>query len=486
MAERLQDTEMRRLKPMHSFGRLTGLAVALLSLCACAVGPDYRKPEVVDITPADWRWKIAEPRDTIPRGEWWTVFGDPVLVELESSAVTANQDLRAAVARVDEARSTARISRSELFPEISLDPMVKRERTTGDLPTPIPFPIPAAYVNTFSVPFDLSYEVDLWGRVRRSFEAAQAQAEANVADYRSVLLTLTADVAANYFRVRALDAEIAVLQQSIQSREDTIRVLQGRFLGGATPEIDVTQARTELASARADLADTRRRRAETLHALALLCGKPAGDFELVAGVISGSPPDIPVGLPSSLLERRPDIARAERALAAKNAQIGVAKAAYFPVLSLTGQAGYLSANVDKLFTDLTRVWSISPSLSLPVFTAGRTEAQVRQAEAVFRESLAAYRQAVLTAFKEVEDSLAQIVLRGEESNAQAEALAAAQRSVQLAKARYEAGNGSYLEFLDAERSSLQQERKLAQLAGQRFEATVRLIKALGGGWQDGT
>ncbi|MBI5592898.1 MAG: efflux transporter outer membrane subunit [Deltaproteobacteria bacterium] len=471
---------------MQSLRQFTCLAIALLGLCACAaVGPDYKKPEIVDITPADWHWKLAEPRDTVPGGEWWTVFGDPVLDQLESAAVAANQDLRAAVARVDAARSAARISRSRFFPEISLDPMAKWERTSGNLPTPIPFQIPMGYVNTFSVPFDMSYEVDLWGRVRRSFEAAQAQAQASISDYRNVLLTLNADVAVNYFLVRALDMETDVLEKSIQSREQTIRILNGRFQTGTISEIDVVQARRELAVTRADLADTRRRRTETFNALSLLCGKPASDFELVEGTVPALPPDVPVGLPSTLLERRPDIARAERTLAARNAQIGVARAAYFPALHLTGQTGYLSADAGKLFTDSTRVWSISPSLSLPLFTAGRTTAEVGQAEAVFQESLAAYRQAVLTAFREVEDSLAQIVLRSEETSAQAEALSAARQSTQLAKARYETGTVNYLEFLDADRIRLQQERRMAQLAGQRFVATVRLIKALGGGWEGG-
>lgn len=454
----------------------------VLALGSCAVGPDYTKPDVQDVTPVDWRWKIAEPRDAVPKGEWWKVFKDPVLDDLETGAVAANQDLRAAVARVDEARAAARITRSRFFPEISLDPLVKRERTSGNLPTPIPFDVPVGHVNTFSVPFDLSYEVDLWGRVRRSFEAAQAKAQANVSDYQNVLLTLTADVAVNYFLARALDAEIGVLQKSIQSREDTLRILNGRFQAGTIPEVDVAQARRELASAKADVADTRRRRAETLHALALLCGRPASDFQLPEGYAPTSPPDVPVGLPSSLLERRPDVARAERTLAAQNAQIGVATAAYFPVLRLTGQLGTLSADADKLFTDPSRVWSISPSLSLPLFTAGRTAAEVKQAEAVYQESLAAYRQAVLAAFKEVEDSLAQIVLRNEEAIAQTEAFEAAARAAELAKARYDVGTVSYLEFLDADRNSLVRQQRLAQLAGQRLVATVRLIKALGGGW----
>lgn len=471
---------------MRSWRHISGFALVLLSLCACAVGPDYRKPEVQDITPADWRWKVAEPRDSVPKGEWWTVFRDPVLAGLEASALAANQDLRAAVARVDQARAAARVSRSAFFPEISLDPLVKRERTSGDLPTPIPITIPATYVNTFSVPFDLSYEVDLWGRVRRSFEAAQAQAQASVSDYRNVMLTLTADVAARYFLLRALDAEITVLQHAIHSREETIRVLRGRLEAGAIPEWDVTQAQRDLAGARADLADTQRRRAETLHGLALLCGRPAGAFEVAEGPAPASPPLIPAGLPSSLLERRPDISMAERHLAARNAEIGIARSAYFPVLSLTGQAGSLSADANRLFTTSTAVWSIMPSLNLPLFTAGRTRAQIAQAEAAYEESLAEYRATVLRAFKEVEDSLAQIVLRGEESKAQAEALASAERSVDLARARYDVGTGRYLEFLDADRTRLLEKRKVALLVGQRFEATVYLIKALGGGWEEGT
>ncbi len=469
---------------MNRYRQLACSIIVLSAFCSCAAGPDYRRPDVADITPADWRWKIAEPRDTVPKGQWWKVFGDPLLNELEADAVARNQDLRAAVARVDEARSAARVSRSRFFPELSLDPLVKRERTSGNLPTPIPVDIPVAHVSTFSFPLDLSYEVDLWGRVRRSFEAAQAEAEASVSDYQHVLLTLTADLAVNYFLVRALDAEISALARTIDSREETHRILDGRFQAGALPESDAVQALRELAAARADLADVKRRRAETVHAVAVLCGRPAGAFEIAAGAEAGSLPDVPVGLPSSLLERRPDIARAERTLAARNAQIGVARAAYFPVLRLTGQAGYLSADADALFTDPSRVWSIGPSLSLPLFTAGRTTAEVRQAEAVYEESLAAYRQSVLASFKEVEDSLAQIAFRCEEAAAEGEALTAAARATQLARARYDAGTVNQLEWLDADRSSLQHERRLAQVQGQRFAATVRLIKALGGGWED--
>lgn len=458
------------------------LSIVILALCSCMVGPDFKKPIVTDITPVDWRWKVAEPSDAMPKGAWWTIFNDQVLNDLESAAVASNQDLRAAVARVDEARAAARISRSRFFPEITLDPLAKRERTSGNLPTPIPVPIPAAYINTFSVPFDLSYEVDLWGRVRRSFEAAVAQAASSVSDYENVLLTLTADTALNYFLIRSLDAEIRVVQDSIQSRQETVRILTGRFQAGSIPEVELAQARREVAIAKADLADAQRQRAETMNALALLCGKPPSDFDFPTGAMPAPPPDVPVGLPSSLLERRPDIARAEQTLAAKNAQIGVAKAAYFPVITLTGQSGFLSAEADKLFTNATWVGNISPGIKLPLFNAGRTAAEVKQAEAVCLESLAAYRQTVLTAFKEVEDSLAQIDLRASQATSQAEAVAEAAKAANLGRARYEIGTTNYLEFLDADRSRLQQERKRVQIEGQRHAATVRLIKALGGGW----
>lgn len=451
-------------------------------LCSCTVGPNYKKPDTTDLIPPDWHWKIAEPMDTVPKGEWWTVFSDPVLDHLETNAVADNQNLRAAVARVDQARSAARLSRSRFFPEVSLDPSFRRERTSANLPTPIPFPLPSVHLNTYSTPLDLSYEVDLWGRVRRSFEAAQAEAQASVSDYQNVLLTLTGDVAVNYFLTRSLDSEIAILRQTIELRKESVRILSDRVLTGTISEIDLDQAKNDFASAEADLADAILQRAETLNALALLCGKPASSFELAERAMTALPPAVPPGLPSSLLERRPDIARAERTLASSNAQIGVATAGYFPDLRLTGDAGYLSARAGDLFSGNSFIWAVGPSIRLPLFNGGRTGAEVGQAEAHYREALADYRQTVLKAFKDVEDSLAQIVLRGQQASALAQAVASAVRVIELAEARYEAGTVSYLEVVDAKRNMLRQERQQVQLEGQRFAASVRLIKALGGGW----
>ncbi len=457
-----------------------------IALCSCAVGPNYKRPDVSSLTPADWRWKVAEPKDTIPKGEWWKIFNDPILDELENEAASKNQNLLAAIARVDQARAAARITRSQFFPELSLDPSYKRERTSGHLPTPIPINIPSALVDTYSIPFDLSYEIDVWGRVRRSFESSRAEAQASVSDEQNVLLTLTADLAVNYFLFRSLEAEIAILERTVELRNDSVRILKGRFEAGVIPELDVTQARTELATSKADLADVTRQRAETLHAIALLCGKAPSSFDLPERQVAAAPPVVPAGLPSSLLERRPDISHAERLLASKNAEIGVAIAAYFPALHLTGQAGYLSADAKHLFSKDSFVWSISPSISWSLFNAGKTAAQVKQAKASYEEALADYRQTVLTAFKEVEDSLAQIVLRNEQIAAQSEAIASARRNSELARARYDVGIVNYLQVLDAERSRLQQERQRAQVEGQRFAASVRLIKALGGGWEEKT
>ena len=456
-------------------------------LCSCTVGPDYKRPDVANITPLDWHWKIAEPKDAVPKGEWWKLFKDPALDELEAVAVLNNQNLRAAVARIDEYRAAARISRSQFFPELSLDPSVSRQRTSANQPIAIPIPsqfkVVSMDLNSFIVPLDLSYEVDLWGRVRRSLESAQALAEASVADYDNVVLALTSDVAVNYFTVRSLDAEIAILRRTVELRNESIRILADRFKIGTIPESDLDQAKTELASDNADLADLSRQRAETLNAIALLCGRPASSFELRECPLTAAPPVVPTGLPSSLLERRPDIARAERNLAAKNAQIGVARAAYFPVLHLTGQAGYLSNKVDNLFSDESRIWSFGPGVSLPLFTGGRTAAGVEQAKASYEENLSDYRQTVLTAFKEVEDSLAQIVFTNEQAAAQDDAIALAERVNTLAEDRYEAGAISRFELLDAEQNKLQYERRRAQTEGRRFGAGVRLIKALGGGWE---
>jgi multidrug efflux system outer membrane protein len=461
---------------------LRGCALLLVA-ASCTVGPAYKKPDAAQLAPADWHWKLAEPRDAVPKGGWWNVFHDAGLARLETNALACNQNLRAAVARVDQARAAARLTRSQLFPELSLDPSFSRQRVSGNEPLPFPVKLKPVYLNTFDVPLDLSYEIDLWGRVRRSFQSSRAQAQATAADCQNVLLTLTADVAVNYFLLRSLDAEIATLSVTLQLREDSAGILAARFATGTIPEMDAAQAKADLAATQADLADLTRQRAETQDALALLCGQPASSFTLPAHPLAGSPPLVPIGLPSSVLERRPDIAAAERNLASKNAQIGVARAAYFPIVRLTGQAGYLSGEAQNLFRPDSFAFSFGPSLSLPLFTAGRTAAEVKQAESSEQEALANYKQAVLTALKEVEDSLAQIILWNQQAAAQNDALTSARRVSQLTQARYDAGVLTEFEVINARRAELQQERQTAELSARRYAATVRLIKALGGGWE---
>jgi multidrug efflux system outer membrane protein len=341
--------------------------------------------------------------------------------------------------------------------------------------------------NTWQAPLDLSSEIDLWGRVRRGFESARADAQGSLAAFGNVLLTLQADVAQNYFRLRALDAEIATVSGTVDLRKEQVRLVRSRFNGGIGNDLDIARAETELATTQAEAASLAQRRAELENAIAILAGSNPSSFHVPA--ISKEdwnppPPEIPAGLPSDLLERRPDVAQAERQLASANARIGVAKAAFFPVLTLTGSGGYLSADVDTLFNWNSRTWSIGPSLSLPIFAGGRNRAGYQRSKAVFEESVANYREQVLVAFGEVEDNLSAVRHLADQASAQQRAVTNARRAADLATTRYRSGVVSYIEVVDAEREALQAERDNAQLAGQRLIAAVQLVKALGGGWNN--
>ncbi len=461
-------------------------------LAGCAVGPDYERPATS--VPATYKstnalgaWKEGRPLDNVPKGNWWEIFGDATLNELERQANEANQELKAAVARVEQARAVARVARGELLPLITADPSFRRERFS---PNQEPS-FGNITANTFSAPLDLSYEIDLWGRVRRGFEGARADAQASLAAFHNVMLTLQSDVAQNYFGLRALDAEISTVTRTIDLRKEQLNLVNARFEGGISGELDVARARTELATAEAEQAALLQRRAELENALAVLVGSNAAGFDLASlpganGEWNPTPPEIPPGLPADLLERRPDVAEAERQLAAANARIGVAKAAFFPALRLTGSAGYVSGELDDLFNWDSHVWSIGPSLSLPIFAGGRIKAEHHRARAAHEEAIAQYRQGILVAFADVENSLAGIHYLGEQAAAQNRAVASARRAAQLAGERYRGGIVSYLEVVDADRGALQTERASAQLTGQRLIATVQLIKALGGGWDEDT
>jgi len=447
------------------------------------VGPDYERP--TNAVPAEFRdaptWKEATPADAMSKGRWWEVFNDATLNGLVERATTNNQSLRVALARFDQARSAARIDRSEFFPTVGFNPNADRQRYTpnqepsfGDLTA-----------TTIRIPLDLSYEIDLWGRVRRSFESARAEAQASAADLQNTLLSVQAEVAQNYFTLRSLDRQREVVRASIKLRKQAQDVLQARVEAGTTPDLDLARAETEVALAETDLVRLDRQRASFETALALLVGTLAPEFTLAEQQdVPFFLPEIPAALPADLLERRPDVAAAERQLAAANARIGIAKAAFFPVLRLTGSAGYASAELDSLFNWESRVWSLGPSLSLPIFAGGRNRANLERSRSAFEEAAARYRQQVLVAFGDVQETLTTLKLLADEAAAIARTEAAAGRTFQFALARYEGGVVSFLEVIESQRTLLSTKLEAARAAGQRQTALVRLIKALGGGWHE--
>ncbi len=469
-------------------GWLPGALLPVLLAGCMSVGPEYERP--ANEAPAQFKaaelgeWKEGEPLDHLPKGEWWKVFNNTMLNELQAKTLKANQELKAAFARMNQARATARVARSEFFPTLDANPSFRRERFS---PNQEP-DFGAITANTFSAPLDLSYEIDLWGRVRRGFEGARADAAASQAAFQNVLLTLQADVAQNYFSLRALDAEIGVLRRSLELRREQVGIVRGRLDAGIGTELDVARAETEFSTVQGEVAALARRRAELENALAILAGESPSTFKIAAAEAGSdwnvTPPAVPAGLPSQLLERRPDVAQAERQLAAENSRIGVAKAAFFPVVRLTGSGGFLSAEAESLFNWESRVWSIGPSVSLPIFAGGRNLANLRRAQDRYDESVAQYRQQVLMAFGEVENALAGIRYLEEQFVAQERAAQSARRAHELARESFTAGLSEYLDVIDADRAALQTLRTNHQLNGERLKAVVQLIKALGGGWNE--
>jgi multidrug efflux system outer membrane protein len=450
-----------------------------------SVGPDYQRPSTV--APAAYRdlpadlgtWKTAVPADDLARGEWWKLYADPVLDDLEKRALAANQQLHAAVARLDEARAAAGLARSGYFPSVIVDPSVVRERTSTTTDNTYPQPETTTYRGTLTA----SWEIDLFGRVRRQNESARAGAAASAADLQSVQLALTAEVASDYFSMRGLASEIELVAKGVDLWRQTLKLITSRRRLGAATDFDVARAETELASTEAESAALRNRHSMVKNALALLVGEAASGFELLDSALAAAePPRVPAGLPSELLERRPDIAAAERSLAAANARIGVAKAAFFPAISLTGGVGGASGDIDRLFNADSRIWSIGPRLYLPIFQGGRNKANLARSRAAYDEAVAVFRQQVLVAFREVQDALTATRFLAEQSAAQDRALTAARRSNELAQKRYDSGFVSLLEVIDAQRTVLITERASAQLAAQRFNTSVALIKSVGGAW----
>jgi multidrug efflux system outer membrane protein len=454
------------------------LAGAVALFAGCAVGPNYSRPAVA--APTTWKETAVTTNAAVLPAEWWTIFNDAELDSLEAQAVTANQDLKRAVARVTEARALARVSKAEWYPAISANAAYSRNRLSENRANA---PLADLESNDYRSSFDLSYELDVWGRVRRSVQAANADAAAITADLQVVLLTLTADVARNYQTLRSLDNEKRVIEATVALRTDELQLQETRYRAGLINEVDVMRARTELANVEAERHAITRHRAVVEHALAVLCGEPPAHFEVRAKASNITPPEVPAGLPSSLLQRRPDLVEAEQNLEAASARIGVAKAAFFPTIKLTGAAGYASADLGSLVDWPSRVGSLGPSISVPVFQGGRNRANLKATEARYEQSVAGYRGAVLNAFREVEDALSDLTTLASQAEAVHRALVSSGDTAALANERYQKGLTSYLDVVDAQRAALQAERQETQLRGERIISTILLAKALGGGWE---
>jgi multidrug efflux system outer membrane protein len=469
------------------------LAWALpLALGACSLAPQFERPSVEipnkykELTAEErGSWKAAQPAEAAPRGEWWKAFGDPVLDQLEAEATAANQSLKAAAARVAQARALVGVARADRVPQVNAGFGATRQKpSAASLGLPDGTNVPPFTV--WRGLLTASYEVDLFGRVSDGINAARGDFEASEATFRSVQLALQADVAQTYFSLRSTDEEFQLLRDTVKLREESVRLLQRRFDLGDIGEFDLARAKTELSVAQSDAIALERSRAQLEHGLAVLLGKPPASFSLAAAPLATAMPSIPAGLPSSLLERRPDIAAAQRTMAAANARIGVAKSAFFPLLRLTAQGGYESAELGDLFNWSSRTWALGPLfgtlLSLPLIDGGRNQANLDRSYAVLEESVADYRQRVLAAFAEVEDNLVALRTLAGQADATRDSVASATRAFRIADSRYRAGATGYLDVIDVQRSLLSAQRLDTQIRGARASSTVALIRALGGGW----
>ncbi len=473
---------------------VTPLLAALL-LAACSTTPELKPAPVVmpsafkesaqPLQAADGTlWKVAQPAEAQPRGQWWEAFHDPVLNGLIEEATRANASLEGAAARVRQARALAGISEADRMVQVGAGLAAQRNRASG-VATGQADNAPVAPANFYQARLTASYELDLFGRVAASVSAARADAAASEATYKSVLLALQADVAQTYFRLRETDAELATLNRTVDLRAQSVKVNQSRYDNGDIGEFDLARARTELATVKAEAIGLQRQRTQTEHALAVLLGKPAALFSAEVNPLLQTAllPVIPAGVPSSLLERRPDISAAQRAMVAANARIGVARAAMYPSLTLSGGLGGEAGSGANLFNWSARSWLLGALLNMPIIDGGRNKANVARSEAVLEESVASYRQNVLVAFAEVEDNLAGLrILAGQTEQIDA-AVVSARRSADLAQKLYQAGRSNYLDLLDAQRNLAAVERSAVQLRGNQAVTTVALIRSLGGGWQ---
>ena len=460
------------------------LAIAALQLTGCVAGPKYHPP-AVQAPPAYKEvgdWKPAQPNDQNLGGTWWTIFQDPQLDALELQVNVSNQNLKAAEAQFRQARAALRYNRADYYPTVTAAPSATRTRVSANRPPPNSI-FNGITENDFVLPFDVSYQADVWGRVRKNVESYREQAQASAADLATVNLSLHADLAVDYFQARSLDAEEQLLNSTVKQYEQALELNESRFQGGIASEVEVEQAKTQLQTTRAAAIDVGVLRAQYEHAVAILIGKPPAEFSLPPLPLTAPPPHVPVSVPSELLERRPDIAAAERRVASANAQIGVAKSAYYPLISLGGSGGFESSSITTLLNGPSGLWSVGLSAVGTVFDVGRRRSLTDQARAAYELQVAAYRQNVLTGFQQVEDNLAAVRILENEAKVQDEAVVAAQRSLDLSITRYKGGVTSYLEVITAQSAALADEVTAVNILGRRMANTVLLIQALGGGWE---
>ena len=477
-----------KLDPAFQKIKVAGfLAAALLAAATlgCTVGPGYKRPaaEVPNTWKGEGPWQAAAPKDAIPKGTWWGIFHDATLDQLEEQLLQANESLAAARDRLSEARSQARIASAAYFPTVNADPGGQRQRLSGNRPvsgsTVATFPVTQ---NVFAIPFSVNYELDLFGRVRRTLEAANASLQANAADLENVRLVLTAELAADYYNLRELDREAGVVRESVEIEQKGMDLVNHRHEGGVANGLEVAQQAALLDSTATQLQLVLQQRVQFEHAIAVLLAKPASTFSVAEAPFEAKPPAIPVGIPSEILERRPDVAANERLMASENAQVGIAMTAFYPHITLGGGGGLQSRDIATLVNAPSLFWSLGGDLLQPVVNGGRNRANLALNRAAYDESVANYRQAVLVAFQQVEDGLAGLAFLDQAAKTQQQAVADSQRALDIANDRYVGGVTTYLDVITAQTTLLTNQRLATQLLGQQMTTAVFLVKALGGAW----
>jgi outer membrane protein, multidrug efflux system len=461
------------------------LTVALLAGMACTVGPRYKRPAAV--VPDTWKgegpWQTAVPKDAIPKGAWWQIFHDAELDQLERELLQANQSLTAARNRLAEARSQARIASSAYFPTLNADPGGQRIRLSGNRPLEgALLPLTPDTENVFTVPFSVSYELDLFGSVRRNLEAANALLQQSAANLENVRLVLSAELAADYFNLRELDREAGVVRESVDIQQKGLDLVNRRHEGGVASGLEVAQQAALLDSTATQLQLVLQQRAQYEHAIAVLTGKAASAFTLAVEPLNDAPPAIPTGVPSEILQRRPDVAAGERQMAYENAQVGLATAAFYPHITLSGSGGWESREIGSLVSAPSAFWSLGGDLLQPIFEGGRNRANLALSRSAYDESVANYRESVLEAFQQVEDGLSGLLLLNEAAKTQRAAVADSRRALDIANDRYVGGVTTYLDVITAQSTLLSNERLATQLLGEQMTTSVYLVKALGGSW----